>query len=236
MSVWSRSKAWRTCRDLSVAKLRVSQLSASKKAQGFTLVELLVSAALLAVILIAAERAINVAQRSAEVSSATTKAVRDLDRFLVLLENDMRNLIGSGRQVPEFGPLPAMSLQPTDDYILMFLRGGQINPLLLPRTELLRVGYRLEDQVLWRDSWIDPWLPEEDRARPQQLLTGVEEIEFRALPYPPTARSVEEGPWQESWPVSTSPISSDLPLALELRLKLKQRGEIKRLLPLVSGS
>jgi general secretion pathway protein J len=211
-----------------------SRVSFKQQAAGFTLIELLVSAALLAVILIAAERAINVAQRSAEVSETTTETLRDLDRFLVLLESDLRNVLPVGKAIPQFGPLPAMSLQPTDDYILLFLRAGQANPLLLPRTEVLRVGYRLEDNVLWRDSWIDPWMPEPDRARPQQLLDQVEEIEFRALPRPPAARSVSEGPWQETWPAG-NPISSDLPLAIELRLKLKRRGEITRLVPLLQG-
>ena len=203
---------------------------------GFTLLELLVAAAMLAVILVAAERAISVAQRSAEISQARAQSVRDLDRFWVLVERDLRNvtlaampphLLSNGS-----APLASLQISTTETFLLSLLRIGQSNPLALPRSEAVRVAYRLDDGVLWRDSWIDPWRPEQEQARAQQLLTNVEELDVVALPLPPAARSVDGGPWVDEWPQQLG--ANVLPMAVELRLNLKQRDTITRFIRLVN--
>ncbi len=202
--------------------------------RGITLLELMIAAAMLAMIMVIAERAITAARGSAEVVERQAQRLRDIDRVWVLIENDLRNSVAQGKVIPFGEAIPAMRIGSTDDYIMMFIRSGQANPLLLPRTEVLRVAYRLDDTVLWRDSWIDPYNTDPELAREQQLLDGVEEFRVLALPGAPQGRSVEEGPWLDSWPQNESALAS-LPLAVEVVMVLEGRGEIRRIVSLVGG-
>jgi general secretion pathway protein J len=204
--------------------------------KGFTLVELLVAAAMLAFILVAAERAISTAQKTGEISERRAQQVRDLDRVWVLLENDLRNVISAPARSVNAGSnvIEAMKIDATEQYAFRFLRGGQANLLNMPRTELLRIGYRLEDEVLWRDSWIDPYNPDPELARPERLLDGLIAFEVMALPRAPVGRSVESGPWLDAWP---SPNSGQayLPLAVEITLRFRDERELRRLITLAAG-
>lgn len=210
----------------------------SKSARGITLIELLIAMAMLAWITVVAQVVIQTAGRSGEVSERTSQQLKDIDRTWILLETDLRNAVGVNLQIPFSEPLPAMRVSETEEYILSFVRAGQSNPLLLPRSEVLRVGYRLEENVLWRDSWIDPYNPIEELARPQQLLDTVESIEVRVLPPAPTGRSVDSGPWLDEWP-SVGQGSAILPLAVEVTLTLVNRREdakLRRVITLVPGA
>lgn len=203
-----------------------------KATRGFTLIELLVAAAMLAVILIAAERAISTSQKSAEISAERAQALRDIDRLWIVLENDLRNIVAAPSKVLEYsGVIHTMQVDTTEIYRLAFLRAGQANPLGLARSEVLRVAYRVEDEVLWRDSWIDPYNPDPEIARPQQLLEGVEAFEVMALPRPPVGRSVESGPWLDSWPQENAGQAA-LPLALEITLRFRDQRELTRFMTL----
>lgn len=191
--------------------------------------------AVLAWIMVIAQVAIQVADRSGKLSQARSQQLKDLDRVWILMETDLRNVVAHAREVPFSEPIPAMVIAQAEEYQLAFIRVGQANPLLLPRSEVLRVGYRLEDDILWRDSWIDPYNPVEETARPQQLLDGVESFEVLALPRAPAGRSVTEGPWLEEWPSGIGSSAASLPLALEITLEIKDRGELKRLITLPPG-
>lgn len=205
---------------------------------GITLIELLVAMAILAWITVVAQVVIQTAGRSGDISERRSQALKDIDRVWILLETDLRNAVGINHQVPFGEPLPAMRVSQTEEYILSVLRAGQANPLLLPRSEVLRVAYRLEENVLWRDSWIDPFNPVEEFARPQQLLEGVASFEVLVLPSAPLGRSISEGPWLDDWPANGQNAGA-LPLAVEVTLSLSNRGEdskLRRLITLVPGA
>ena len=205
-------------------------------AKGFTLIELLVAAAMLAFILIAAERAISTAQKSGEISEQRAQSLRNIDRIWVLLENDLRNVVSTpAKFFANTGvAISTMTIDTTELYAFSFLRAGQANLLNLPRTELVRVAYRLEDEVLWRDSWIDPWNPDPELARPQQLIEGLQEFEILALPQAPVGRSVEEGPWLDTWPQANAG-QNPLPLSVQITLRFKDERELTRFITLSAG-
>lgn len=205
------------------------------KQQGMTLLELMVASALLAVILIMTQQSISTAQRSGEIVEARSQALRDLDRVWILLENDLRNVVAYEKKVQYSDPLPSMQIDGTEDYRLTFLRAGMANPLMLPRTEVMRVGYRLDDETLWRDSWIDPFNPDEEAARQQQLLEGIESLLIEAIPTAKQGgRSVTQGPWLETWPKDKNS-GAVLPLAIRVTMELKNRGELVRFFTLAPG-
>ncbi len=202
---------------------------------GFTLIELLIAAVLLASISVITTGAISSSTKAGEFNEYRSESLRAIDRFWVLLENDLRNIVAYQKQTQFDVPLPPMRVDQTDLYQLMLLRAGQANPLLLPRSEVLRVAYRFDDNTLWRDSWIDAYNPQEETAREQKLLDNIEELSITVLPRSPEGRSIEEGPWLEQWPIDGRPTVT-LPLAVEVKLNHKAMGEITRLVTLVPGA
>lgn len=215
--------------------MRLSRQPLGRFQAGLSLIEVLIASVILAMIMIVVERAISSANRSAEISESRSKSLREIDRVWVLIENDLRNIIAVSRKPPFGPPEPAMLVADSDDYRLMFVRAGLANPLLIPRSEVVRVGYRIEDEILWRDAWIDPYNFDPDFARPQKILNDIEELEIKVLPRAPTAKSFSSGPWLDEWPQSQgNPV--DLPLALEVIITLEKMGEMRRIILMAPGT
>jgi general secretion pathway protein J len=147
------------------------------------------------------------------------------------MENDLRNALAYDKK-PAFGDnIPAMQVG-GQEYWLIFLRGGHANPLNLVRSELMRVAYRIDDEVLWRYSWTDPHSIDEDSAQKQKLMEGVEEVAVRVLS--PDATSFSGGPWTDTWPAEG--VTNQLPKAIEITLTFTKAGELMRLMALAPGN
>jgi general secretion pathway protein J len=202
-----------------------------KRARGFTLLEVMVAVGVMALVATGAYLAIDAASRSSEATREALQRFERVDRAWALMETDFRNAVARLTRLYYGPPLPAMSVEFNSEYRMTFLRGGRANPLLLPRTELARVGYRLEDGVLWRDIWYDPARIEPELATQQKLVDGVKEVLVRVLP--PTAQQVENGNWLEEWPGTLPPMA--LPVAVEVTLTLEDMGEVTRLFELAPG-
>ncbi|WP_075186981.1 type II secretion system minor pseudopilin GspJ [Teredinibacter haidensis] len=204
-----------------------------RRQAGLTLLEVLVASVIMSTIAVLAFNTLDVAERSKEISEEKMRDLLQFDRAWVMLENDLRNAL-SHANGNEFGePTNCMEVSYGGDYNLIFLRAGRANPLGFPRTELARVGYRLEENVLWRDTWVDAWSPARDidYARQQKLLEGVEDMKIRVMHT--RAQGYDEGPWVEEWPGGEPP--GVLPLAIEITLETENRGEITRLFSLSLG-
>lgn len=204
--------------------------SAGVSERGVSLIEVVVAIAIMAVIAAGAYESLNAAGNAREGSETALARMERIDRTWLLIESDLRNALGYSLQATYGDPLPAMTFAFGQEYWLTLLRGGRANPLNFPRTELGRVGYRLQENTIWRDSWHNPASFDTDTARKQKLLSGVESIVVRALAS--TAKSPVDGPWVEEWP---SGGQEPLPAAIELTLTLEDKGELKRLFALVPG-
>jgi general secretion pathway protein J len=201
-------------------------------ASGFTLVEVMIAMAVTALVAAAAYMAINAASNSSESTRQALERFERIDRVWVLLENDLRNIVQRETPVVYGPPLPALAVNFDSEYRLDLLRGGRANPLHLPRTELARVGYRLEDGVLWRDTWYDPAVIEPEDAAQQKLVDDIEDVQIRLLT--PDSQSLSNGNWVDEWPGNQAPTL--LPIALEITLTLGDLGEVTRLFEIVPGS
>ncbi|WNO08974.1 type II secretion system minor pseudopilin GspJ [Teredinibacter sp. KSP-S5-2] len=196
------------------------------KQLGMTLIEVIVAVSIMAVIAVTSFQTLTVAIDASELSRNSMKRLGRIDRTWLLLEKDLNHAVGHPRRGAYGDKIKAFEAPFEREYIFQVFRAGRSNPLYLPRTELARVGYRLEDDVLWRDMWVDPGNIEADPSTSQKLLDKVEQVEIHMLPWSANDPSMEGTGWSEKWPISQA---EDLPAAVRIRITLEDRGEITRL-------
>lgn len=209
---------------------------ADGRENGFTLVEVLIALAITAFVAAASYSGISSTLTGAQQLRSASERTRDLNRTLSLLSRDLRQF--SNRSVrDEFGALqPALTGGPLAFYPLTLTRDGWSNSLRLPRSELQRVFYYIEDDALWRAYY--PVLDRAVDAEPlrMQLLGGVKAMELRFLDVLENLEVdgdlvVDTRSWAQNWVADLTAGSAipQPPVALELRLELDDFGEIRRL-------
>lgn len=205
---------------------------APNSARGFTLIEVLIAIVIMAIIATLTGQALHTATSSSDATNDAVKRLNSVDRTWTLLEADLRNAIPRAI-VPSMGePIPPVVVSRSSDYWLRVFRGGVVNPLHAPRSELVRIGYRLTDNVLWRDTWVNIASLDERDALKQKLMTDVKDVVIRVLSN--SATSLAAGPWVQDWPASGVQANT-LPRALEVTIQTEDYGEMKRLFPLLAG-
>lgn len=201
---------------------------------GFTLIEVMVALVIMAMVATLSAQAFQTATTSAAATREAMARLAEIDRTFFLIDQDLRNVIAKSIP-PEFGkPLPPIYVAESDDYWLTLMRGGFANPLYQPRSEEVRVGYRFLDEEIWRDIWYNPKLTEQEDARQQKLLRGVENMNVRVLVT--NATSIAAGPWLQAWPPANGANQQPIPSAIEVTLELADMGEVTRLYSLLPGS
>ncbi len=202
-------------------------MNSQKRQKGLTLVEVAVAVAIMAVIYVLSNQAISVATGAFEVSERAGKRIEKIDRAWFFIKQDLRNFLAHSVRQPFGGDVPPLVIEFGQPVWLALLRSGNPNPLSLPRTEMQRVAYKFEDEIITRYTWQDPSQVDFELAREQRILDGVENIEIKVLP--PTAKSID-GPWVDKW---TDLVS--VPLAVEVVMTLQDRGEMRRVFTLTNA-
>ncbi len=198
--------------------------------RGFTLLEILVAAAILAIMAVMAYRGVNEARVTVAGAEQHMERLREVQRAMHLLVNDFRTL--APRPVRETigdGYRSALLRDPNESSIVELSRGGWPNGAGTPRGTVQRLRYRIEERKLIREHWnvTDATLANEPVQR--ELLNEVVRVEIRYM------NSGRE--WVPQWPPSES--AADLgfrmrPLAVEITLELADYGVLQRLVE-VSG-
>lgn len=228
-------------------KQRLTNLSEKKYTQGLTLIEVMVAVIIMALIGVISYQSLDTTVRSKEVVEEHLSDLARVDRAWLLLETDLRNIVnqkiipqgyGAGNGLP-----PLVLANNEGEYWMTLLRGGHANPLNMIRTEMIRVGYRVEEETLWRDVWYNLTQTDQEEARQQKIVDGVERVEVRILSTQATSYSA--GPWIDTWPSTAVTGSSNnsggtstvpMPHAIEVKLKLLDREyEITRLYSMLEG-
>ncbi|KGY10820.1 general secretion pathway protein GspJ [Vibrio tubiashii] len=196
--------------------------------QGFTLIEVLVAIAIFASLSVGAYQVLNQVQRSNEISMQRSERLKSLQRALVYLDNDFRQM--ALRQSRTNGEEPSPLLLQWKEYLLdsdskgvMFVRSGWHNPQQqFPRGEVSKVGYRIKDNQLQRVWWryVDTPVGQEGIVMP--LLDEVEAFELRFF---------DGEQWQNTWQSSYT-----LPEAVAVELQLMDYGKIERIYLTSGGS
>lgn len=197
------------------------------KSGGFTLLELLVAMAIFSILGALALSGYTELQKQSEYTDQRLERVREVQRAVQRLGQDLaqieprpiREPLGEAR-------IPAVLAGESVDYALQFTRAGWSNTAGLERPTLQRVGYRLDQDGLWRDHW--PELDGTLALEPVRvkLLGQVRSVRFRFM----TAGRE----WVDRWPAAETVGTPDgdrtRPAAVEVILELEDWGEIRRVI------
>lgn len=225
--MWS-TKRMRLVKSMTVNNSMARKQGLSSKGRGFTLIEVLVSIAIFATLSMAAYQVVNQVQRSNELSAERSARLNQLQRSLVILDNDFRQM--AVRQFRTEGEEASSKLIIVKEYLLdsdsigiVFTRLGWHNPQQqFPRGEVTKVGYRLKEETLERVWWRYPDTPAGQEAVITPLLDDVEDLEFEFY---------DGKRWGKEWQADKS-----LPKAVRLKLTLKDYGEVERIYLTPSGT
>ena len=194
-------------------KTNPSKITVSK---GFTLLELMVAMVIFSFMSIMAYSALANVFKSNEVISSQEVKLKKLQRSMMFIERDLRQLVlrsrssGYGQSVS-----PALDYGLDSEGIIEFTRAGNSNPAGLVRSSLQRVRYVVDEGKFSRLSWN---IVDHIDAEPVSmlLLENVESLVFRFLD--------NKNNWQETWSST-----AQTPKAIELTLEHKNWGKIIRL-------
>lgn len=207
-----------------------------RRQSGFTLLELLIASIVFAIMALMAYGGLDNVIRNSEASQQSLQRLAEVQKCISVMNRDFEQIIQRNIR-DEFGTEQAFISAGNDiDMLTEFTRSGRVNPANLPRSTLIRVAYRIDDDALVRLQW-----PHLDRApgteaKTTTLLSGIEDVRIRYLD--------ADAEWKDQWPPlgaeqpSASPVGSantPAPIAIEVILDLQDWGKIRRLYKINNG-
>ena len=199
----------------------------SSLTKGFTLLEVLVAIAIFALLSLTAYQVLQGVLRSGELSKEHSESLTELQRAMLIIEQDFTQIVArtsrdDGVEEDELSVITSGdALFESEDQGIEFTRLGWANPLgLLPRSDLLRVRYRLKEGQLQRLYFLYPDLVAGQEPQEQVLLNDIEKLSFRFW----------NNGWQDGW---TS--AKKLPRGIEINFTSKGYSEIRRAFLVAEG-
>jgi len=197
------------------------------KQTGFTLFELLVAMAVFGVVSFMSYTGLAQILETRQQLSISQDRLADIQLTFLNLERDIQHIVK--RPVRNsFGDYVGEVVgDELADYRLAITRGGRRVPKDFPVSTLMRIGYVLEDEILYRISWPVLDLAQDTEPRRKKILTDVENVEVRFLS--------AKGEWETSWDSADTPLTSGTPVAIgtpraiAVKITIKDYGAINRL-------
>ena len=204
--------------------IRPSSFRPLSRDHGFTLIEVIIAMSIFAILAILSYSGLHSVIMSKTNTEASLERLQELQMTMLTLNSDLQQITSRDAHDALGGTLHKLSTQ-SSEYLIEFTRSGWRNPANLQRSSLQRVAYQLKDDALIRIYW-----PHVDRADDEQrvertLIHNIEALDIRFLN--------AEKEWKEDWPSAsalTSSAPTELPSAIDVRLKMHDWGEIKRLI------
>lgn len=191
-----------------------------KKHKGFTLIEILIAIAIFATLSLAAYQILQGVLRSGEISKSHDENLIEVQRGMLLIERDFLQMVARNSRLSGVAAENLKALYvgkgvlDSESQGIEFNRLGWTNPLnLLPRSNILRVGYRVQNEQLQRVYFLYPDVVSRESEQQQVILNDIEELSFRF--------------WNNGW-VTTWNGGGVLPSGIEITIMSKHYGELKR--------
>lgn len=187
--------------------------------QGFTLLEVLIAIAIFSIISLASFTIFDSVLKGDATSKIRSERQNELQRAFIIIERDLTQIARRSIRLNGEAPTERLIQSASDSFstqeqVIAFVRHGWTNPgLLLPRSDMQAVAYRLIDETLQRlhYNFVDSVVGEEPKVR--ALISDVTKLDFEYF---------DGKKWQESWPANT------LPLAIAIVIDTKDYGVIRR--------
>jgi general secretion pathway protein J len=199
---------------------------------GFTLIEILVAMAIFTIIGLASTGVLNSVINSDQLSSERFEKLEELQRAMLTIERDILQIVPRKVRVNS-EPVSAVisggeDVFDSDADGLGFVRAGWHNPqMLLPRSTLQAVGYRIQEEQLQRlyGNYVDNVIGYEPKVK--ILLSDIEDFRVSFLTESEQLEQPDE--WKETYSSAT------LPIAISITIISKTFGEIRREFILANG-
>jgi len=200
-----------------------------KRQKAFTLLEVVIAMAIAALIGVGAMKLLDSATTAHKNIQEQGERYNQIERALLFLSNDMQQLAPRNFR-DEFGD--TKNNLTSDDSIgkthLSFTRLGRRNPAQLPRSNLEKLTYLVEEETLQRISFAYPDGMNVEQGLSRTLLEGVSSLK---------AEFFDGEEWTDYWPVDdgqgTTPNNTvNLPVAIKISLDLMDLGLISRIYPI----
>ena len=198
-------------------------------AAGFTLIEVLIAMAITAAVATLSFASLSATMNSVEGLRDQGNRITEMNRAWGLLTRDLQHFVN--RPVRnEFGSTdPSLVGGEVADQSLAFTRIGWHNTTGRPRSSMQRVRYILEDDTLYRESFLVLDRTSESEPRRVALLEGVLAFEMRFLDANAQIRDneLETDDWPEAWGMGAGVVGQAPPGAIDVRLELDGLGEVR---------
>ena len=202
--------------------------------RGFTLIEVLVSLALTALVAMLAYAALSSTISAGDSTYEQAQVLQDLDRVFQLLERDLAQVVkrpvqnGYGEKQPAFASVLA-------GYgLLQLTRGAWPNSRQQQRSDLQRVRYRWDGGVLWRDYWMHTDRSPVEEPISVALSRDLKSIRLRFLDGTAGTAAADSSQWRDGWLARES--ADRLPAAVEVVVEMEAWGELRRLFVLPANA
>jgi general secretion pathway protein J len=193
--------------------------------RGFTLLEVLIAVAIVAVIALLGYRALAALSEAETRLAAEATRWRTLDLFFARLEGDMRQAVprparsGAVREAPWVGLVTDSGADGSDSTLAFSRAGPEFN--IEPGSAGQRLGYRLRNGAVEVLYWPSYDRPRDAQATSYALLADVARFRLTYL--------ARNNAWIDSWPIAGD---TDLPRAVRVQLTLSSGETIERWLAL----
>lgn len=187
-------------------------------ATGFTLIEVLLALMIFSSLSMAANQVFRNVLNSNTQTEEIGNSLKSLQRSILIMNSDFRQIMArpyrdAGEKVKDQLIEMKAGLLGSDSDGIRFVRGGWINPQqLYPRGDVVKVGYRVQEEILQRVRWMYPDDSSAVEPAVMPVMEGVKSLKFEVY---------NDEKWQDSW---DKPLT--MPKALRVTLETKRYGEL----------
>ncbi|MEJ2622368.1 MAG: type II secretion system minor pseudopilin GspJ [Candidatus Thiodiazotropha sp.] len=195
---------------------------------GFTLLELLIAISVFAIMASFAYSGLKIVLDSEHQTSQYSERMSQLQLAMNLMQRDLQQAIDRPIRDQQGDEVAAFISGGFAGTLLELTRAGYLNPMKLPRSNLQRVGYQLEEETLYRLTWQILDRAQDSEPHRYKLIENIESLELVYYD-----NELEK---QSQWPPEKFDFDSGkkpgLPVAVEVKMELKDWGNIRRMFAL----